>query len=134
MSAIEIRPHQNGTAVCTLDNRRKPTGVYVIPKSYDEVRETIMAFGKVEPANDHRTVRVFAVVNRKNRLPVLAFTMCIPSPEDPPARRGLRLIARRLEEIYLQNPGAVPFIHSVEQIPEIVEKIFAVVEIPLGLA
>lgn len=77
-------------------------------------------------------IRVYAVVNKEDRLPVLAFEAVLPCPAVPPAQRGLQLVTQAWTRAFAENPRGWPFVRSVDEIPDIVRDLFTVVEVDFG--
>lgn len=77
-------------------------------------------------------IHVYAVVNKQNRLPVLAFEAVLPCPAEPPLVRGLRLVTAAWTRAFAENPRGWPFVGSIDQIPDIARELFTVVEVEFG--
>lgn len=77
-------------------------------------------------------IRVYAVVNKQNHLPVLAFEAVLPCPDEPPAQLGLRLATEAWTWAFAECPRGWPFVRSIDEIPDLVRDLFTVVEVEFG--
>lgn len=80
-----------------------------------------------------RGYHVYAMVNNGNGLPVLVFDEWLPNTDDPPSKRGPRLLTARMTQLWWVNPAGYPWVKSKADIPAHVEKHFRLVEVHLGL-
>jgi hypothetical protein len=73
------------------------------------------------------------MVNRTNKLPAFVFDAWLPNTDDPPAKRGLRLMTEHMTQLWRARPGGYPWIAEEGDIAVYVAKHFEVVEVHMGL-